>query len=194
MCNEIKLNDILQISKNDLKRTKIRLNRNNGIEEPIDIFKSNPVELLNWNFWNNKKYKRNAISIGLVDMGRDRWLLFTVAIVDDVDCTMPENTGVAANYHEWEDYRKFFGRVIVHFENKSQQMFRNAETLIDKLKVVEILPSIFTGFDFPGYDKVHISWHDLFSIVYGPTQVIRTHSKIRKPYILLQTIVMASYM
>lgn len=167
METDILLNDILQLSQADLNRTKIRLNRNNGVDNPIDIFKRAPRELLGWNFWNSMSYKKGDISIGFVDMGMDRWLLFTVAEVDSVDYSMPKNTGVASEFHELDSYKKYFGRIIVKYHNTSRQLHRLANSIINELKVVEILPSVYTGFDFPGYDKVRISWQELSSIVHG---------------------------
>ena len=112
-------------------------------------------------------YNKGDISIGFVDMGMDRWLMFTVAEVENVNHSMPRCTGVASTFHELEKYKKYFGRVIIKYHNTSRQLHRLANSIISELRVVEILPSMFTGFDFPGYDKVRISWQELSSIVNG---------------------------
>ena len=176
----LKLNDLLHLTDDELQITKIRLNRRstNG-QNPIDIYKRNPKELLDWNYYNNKSYKAGQISIGLVDMGNHRWLLFTVGRIDRL-LPQPINTnggtgGVQVDYTTLTKYESFFGRTIVSYHNKSRQLFRDAlsvgkhdtEPLIDQLVVQEILPSVYNGFDFPGYDKVSLSYDELSTIVQG---------------------------
>ena len=39
---KILLNDLLNFSDNDLKRAKVKLNKWNGINDPIEVYKSNP--------------------------------------------------------------------------------------------------------------------------------------------------------
>ena len=172
---KLKLNDLLQLNQEELKRTKIRLNTYNGDKNPIDEFKKNPQYLLDWNYWNNKTYKKGQISIGLVNMGNDKWLLFTVGLITKIlDFPISNDhkkgdvkNGVQVEYDTFEKYQDLYGRVVVGYHNDSQQMFRNAESLIDQLVVKEILPSIFTGFDFPGYDNVSLTYEQLETIIKG---------------------------
>lgn len=171
----LKLNDLLNLSDEDLSVTKIRLNTNNGKNNPIDIFKSNPRELLDWNYWNNKTYKVGQISIGLVNMGDDKWLLFTVGKIvkmrnfpiDGQGLRSVDGKGVEVEYETIEDYNDLYGRVIIRYHNDSQNMFRNARPLIDELVISAILPSVYSGFEFPGYDKVCLSYNELKTIVQG---------------------------
>ncbi|MBE5744419.1 MAG: GIY-YIG nuclease family protein [Clostridiales bacterium] len=168
--DKLKLNDILQLTKEELSRTKIRLNTYNGDKNPIDEFKKNPQLLLDWNYWNNKPYKEGQISIGLVNMGNHKWLLFTVGVIKKVLSTPIKSNdginGIQVEYETLEKYNDLYGRVVVHYHNKTQQLFRNADLLND-LEIKEILPSVFTGFDFPGYDNVCLSFEELESIVNG---------------------------
>ena len=161
----IRLNDILRFSEEQISRTKIRLNKNNGVENPIDVFKRDPAKLLDWNYWNSKKYKENQISIGLVDMGNSRYLLFTIGVIKKVNNI--DGQGVAVEYDTLSEYEQFFGRLVVNYHNKSQQLFRNAKSIMDELIVAEILPSVYSGFDFPGYDNVCLSFKELETIVNG---------------------------
>lgn len=172
MNGKLKLNDLLHLSNNDLKNTKIRLNTYNGKTNPIEEYKKNPQTLLKWNYWNNKSYKKDQISIGLVKMNDSSWLLFTIGkitkeLAKPVYFENDPNEGVQVEYETLNQYNDLFGRVIVHYENKSQQMFRNAEGFIDELEVKEILPSVYTGFDFPGYDNVCLSYSQLETIING---------------------------
>ena len=166
MNGQLKLNDLLQLTKEDLSRTKVRLNMDNGEKDPIDIFKKNPDELLSWNYYNNKTYKQNQISIGLVNRGNDCYLLFTVGRILKV-LDLPKNTAVGVEYETIDEYKDLYGRVVVSYHNNSQNLFRNADTIMDDLIIKEILPSVFTGFDFPGYQNVFLSFDQLETIVNG---------------------------
>jgi hypothetical protein len=163
---EIKLNDLLKLTDEEIARVRIRLNRDNGVTDPIDEFKKNPQTLLTWNYWNNHSFKENQISIGFVNMGNDRWLLFTVGVIKKVVDKPKDFKGVQVEYCTLKKYEPLYGRVVVKYHNTVQQMIRKGE-LLDELVVSEILPSVFTGFDFPGYDKVCLSYSELENIVNG---------------------------
>ncbi len=164
---KIKLNDLLKLTEEEIARSKIRFNQSNGIDNPIEIFKSNPQKLLDWNYWNSQSYKVGQISIGLVKMNYDEWLLFTVGTIMKVK-NMKSNSGVACEYKTAnERYGQLFGRVIVKYHKKFQSQFPNASTVLEDLEVKEILPSVFSGFDFPGYDNVSLTYYELETILKG---------------------------
>ena len=189
MSNQLKLNDILNLTQEELARTKIRLNTYNGERNPIDEFKKNPQLLLDWNYWNNKPYKKGQISIGLVNMGNHRWLLFTVGVIKKILERPLKSSeginGIQVEYETLEKYKHLYGRVVLYYHNKTQQLFRNAD-LINDLEVKEILPTVFTGFDFPGYDSVCLSFEELETIVNG--NYISYHNALRnQKAVYLQT-------
>lgn len=175
MNGKLKLNDLLNLTDEELYNTKIRLNTYNGVTNPIEDFKKDPNSLLAWNYWNNKTYRVGQISIGLVSMGNDKWLLFTVGKITKVlehpidingklrDC----KDEIQVEFETLEKFKDLFGRVIVDYSNHSQQLFRNANGLIDKLIVKEVLPSVYSGFEFPGYDNVCLSYDELRTVVKG---------------------------
>ena len=117
MNGKLKLNDLLGLTQEELSRTKIRLNTNNGYTNPIDEFKKNPQLLLNWNYWNNKSYRVGQISIGLVNMGNNRWLLFTVGHIKRVLDAPIESSdginGVQVEYETLDKYNDLFGIVVL---------------------------------------------------------------------------------
>lgn len=166
MNGKLKLNDLLQFTDEELARTKVRLNTNNKSSNPIDIYKENPKQLLNWNYHNNKHYRANQISVGLVYMGNDSYLLFTVGrIIRELD--KPVEDGIGVEYETLNQYSDLFGRVVVSYHNEVQQLFRNANSIMDDLVVKEILPSMYTGFEFPGYQNVYLTYRELKTIVNG---------------------------
>ena len=169
MKGKLKLNDLLGFTEEELAQTRIRFNKSTRKANPIDIYKSNPEKLLEWNYHNNKTYKQNQISIGLVrmDTSKDEWLLFTVGKIKKVKDVLPKFYGVAVDYETFKDYEDLYGRVIIEYHNNSRQMLRKAIGLIDDLIIKEILPSMYTGFDFPGYKNVKLFFKDLATIVNG---------------------------
>ena len=166
MNGKLKLNDLLRLTPEQLAKTKVRLNKYNGEKNPIDDFKKDPNSLLHWNYHNNKPYKEGQYSIGLVHMNGDRYLLFTVGKILKV-LDIPKNNGVGVKFETLEEYKDLYGRVVVSYHNTSQNLFRNADSIMDDLIVTEIIPSIYTGFDFPGYQNVSLTFEQLKTIVEG---------------------------
>jgi|BioPla2DNA2_1021312.scaffolds.fasta_scaffold11186_2 predicted GIY-YIG superfamily endonuclease len=168
----IKLNDLLKLSPEELVNTKIRFCQHNGEADPIELFKRNPNELLGWHYWNSQKYKPGQLAIGVVKMNPEEWLLFTVGrVIKDLKLPGP---GVGFEYEtlgfvkeKGIDYSDYYGRVVISYHKKMMSQFPNANTVIDDFIIKEILPSQFTGFDFPGYENVSLSFSELETIING---------------------------
>lgn len=163
----ITLNDILKIE--NLTNVRIRFNlmfRQNW--NPIDIFKSGEIDVLNegqyWNYKGRKSYKNGQITIGLIKIKarEDFYLLFHIGkITKDLNIL----NGVGYEYETLPEYEKYFGRIIVKYQNKVQTLIRNATSVIHDIEVVQILPDVFDNDIFPGYDKVNISWEELTRVL-----------------------------
>ena len=165
--SSIKLNDILRLES--LNNVKIRFNlmfEDNW--NPIEIFKNNEMEvLLNGQYWNyNKKksYKEGQTTIGLIRINSNDnlWLLFHIGKVTK---DLNRFNGVGYEYETISEYEKYFGRLIVRYKNKHQQMIRIADTVIENCEVAQILQDVFDNDIFPGYDKVNISWEELKRVI-----------------------------
>lgn len=165
MTTKLKLNDLLNLSEDELKNTKVKFNQWNGETNPIDRYKENP-EIINneWFFWRNKDryFKVGQIAICFLKLKEDIWLLTTIKNV-----TKEFNVTNGINYdgEEIKRFKPYFGRVIVkyHKSHAAQGVFAN--TIMNKCEVVQILPSLFDGDDFPGYDKVRLSYYQLETII-----------------------------
>ncbi len=168
----ILLNDLLKLTDEELKNTKVRFCQYNGENDPIKLFKKNPETLLGWHYWNSQNYKVGQYSIGLVKMKGDDWLLFTVGkITKDLKLGHP---GIGYEYETIQDfpekkvnYADYYGRVVIKYHKSMRSQFPNANTVINDFVVKEILPSLFTGFDFPGYENVSLSYDELETIING---------------------------
>jgi len=164
---QILLNEILNIQ--NLENVKIRFNLMvDDNWNPIEFFKNNDeASLLNGQYWNyNKKksYQNGQITIGLILLNKkdNLWLLFHVGkITKDLNIF----NGVGYEYETLSRYDKYFGRLIIKFKNKSQNMIRKAESVISDCEVDQILPNIFNNDVFPGYENVNISWEELSNII-----------------------------
>lgn len=163
--NKLYLNQLLQISNDDMHKVKVRFNQSNGFEYPMELYKQNPDILNNrWLFWRTKTRYFNVgqIAICLLKLSEDKWLLTTIKEV-----TEEFNVLNGINYagKELEKYSAFYGRVIIKYHKTSQQQGRYFADIKDELEVVQILPAVFDGDDFPGYDNVRLSYSQLETII-----------------------------
>ncbi|MCG7856688.1 GIY-YIG nuclease family protein [Flavihumibacter sediminis] len=165
--NSIKLNDILQLD--NLQNVKIRFNLmflNNW--NPIELFKTKEFKILldghYWNYKRNKSYKEGQITIGFIRI-KSKENYFLLFHIGKVTKDLGVYDGVGYEYETLPNYEKYFGRLIIHFKNTSQNVIRNAESVIEDCEVVQILPDLFDNDIFPGYDKVNISWKDLSKVI-----------------------------
>lgn len=161
----IKLNDILHFPTNEISNIKIKFNiPENGVN-PLDLFQTNPEEInTQWLFWREKQsyFAEGQIAICFARIDGDNWLLTTIKRVTK---DLGVYQGVAFDGVELDEYKKYFGRVIVKYHNKSKSMGRYFTTICDELIVNQILPYSFDGYDFPGYDNVRLSYEQLSLII-----------------------------
>ena len=155
------LKDLLRFSEEELNRVKIKFNQHNGFDNPMDLYKNNP-EIVNtqWLFWNTKQryFDVGQIAICLLKLSYDLWLLTTIKLVTK---DLGVSGGISFEGEEIERFQPLFGRVIVQYHKTSQSQGRWFTSLQDELVVNQILPDCFDGDDFPGYDKVRLSFRQL---------------------------------
>lgn len=163
--NGILLKDLLCFSDNELANVKIKFNQHNGSEDPMDLYRSNP-EIINtqWLFWNEKRryFYEGQIAVCFLKLSYDMWLLTTIKRVTK---DLGISGGVSFEGEEIEKYKPFFGRVIVQYHKTSMAQGRYFSELQDELVVNQILPDVYDGEDFPGYDKVRLSYAQLEVII-----------------------------
>lgn len=163
----ILLNDLLHLSVDDIKRTKIKFNKWNGSDDPLDLYKSNPeIPNTQWLLWHNKNGKHyfyeGQIAICFIRLFGDYWLLTTIKEIDRV---LDVEEGIGYEAHEIEFLKKYFGRIIIRYHNKSMSMGRNFSGIMNELEVLEILNESYTGDEFPGYENVRVTYAQLKSII-----------------------------
>ncbi len=160
----ILLNDILNLSDDELRNTKIRFNQENMDYDPITFFKEGSERLYIGQFWNYKtrSFKVGQIAIGFIRIDRDKWLLFDVSVITK---DLGKFNAMGYEYHTLKKYSKYFGRLIVKYSNKHQNLIRRAESVIDECEVFEIISDTFRDDDFPGYENVDLSWIELQRVI-----------------------------
>lgn len=159
------LNDLLHLNPSYLDRGKVRFNQYNGEVEPMEVYLRNPDDVnTTWLFWRAKRRYFNVgeIAFCLFQLSQDTWLLSTIKRITR---ELGVNDGVNYEGEELLEYMPYFGRVIVKYRKTHQTQVVYARKVINELEVEQILPSIFDGVNFPGYDKVRLSYDQLSTIV-----------------------------
>lgn len=161
---KIALNDLLYIKPEDYANTRIKFNQHNGTHDPMDLYLQNPdIVNVRWFLWRSQRkyYRVGQVAICLLKLSYDTWLLTTIKrITKDLDV----NEGVNYEGEKLEEYRKYFGRVILKYHKTFQTQCREYGSICDDLEVLEVLPALFDGDEFPGYDRVRLSYAQLHSI------------------------------
>lgn len=165
MDREILLNDLLQISEDTLKKTKIKFNQWNGEAYPMDEYQRDPDMINNqWLFWRNKNryFEVGQIAVCMLKLSSDTWLLTTIKkVTKELDVMK----GINYEGEELDSYSQFYGRVIVKYQKKHQTQVVYLSNIIDQLEVVQVLPTIYNGEDFLGYDNVYLRHKQLETII-----------------------------
>lgn len=171
---KISLNDILHLNDEDIKNSKIELNMTEGKDGERHIDKwlnSSEKEKENGttkcSYWpkygNQSNFKVGQKVFSFIRKDYDEWLFISAAII----LSVPENRN--ADVQILEEYKPLFGRLIMKF-HKGNTMARhifNLSYLKGEEEVVEILPCMYNGEQFEGYDNVNLSYDKLQGIFSG---------------------------
>lgn len=167
MMNRIQLNNILNFKPADLENTKIRfVLKAPDQADPLEIFKNKQEDkLLQHHYYNykNKSYKVGQLTIGFIRIKDDLWLLFHVGHITKDLNKLECHDGY--EYEHLTEYDKYLGRLVVKYKNDTQQLIRNATSVIDKIEISQILPDIFDNDIFPGFENVNLSWKELSRVI-----------------------------
>jgi len=165
MEKQILLNDLLHLTEEELNRTKVKFNQWNGQESPMDEYKKDPEKINSqWLFWRTEQryFNIGQIAVCLLRLTYDTWLLTTVK---EVTKEFGIKNGVNYEGVEFVRLQSYFGRVIIKYQKSHQTQGIFINNILDKLEVVQILPTLFDGEDFPGYDNVRLTYSQLQVII-----------------------------
>lgn len=148
-------------------KAKMHLDRNNGIEDPIDVFISGDFE--EWQRWQSRHYFTRPYVVSMVQAGEPTLWLFA-GLYKPTDKVWIAKTEEEAG-HYWYDLDRqtvadeWMGRLYLRSPYKYRNSWTYGETLADKLTVVELLPERLSIGAFPGFKAVNIGMEELRILV-----------------------------
>jgi len=165
--DKITLNEILKIDNLENVKFRFLMGERHGYHS-IENFKNNDfTNLLSGHYWNytkNKSYKVNQLTFGFIRIKENEnlWLLYHASkITKDLNVL----NGIGYEYEILHEYEKYFGRLVIKYKNESQNLIRNADSVINRCELHQILPDVFDNDIFPGYDSVNVSWLELSRVI-----------------------------
>jgi hypothetical protein len=162
---KILLDDLLHFPADLRDNVKIRFNQYNGSDNPMDLYLREP-ETVNtrWLFWRTKQryFDVGQIAVCLLKLSPDTWLLTTIKRITN---ELGIYDGINYEGEELEEYRQYYGRVIIKYHKTMQAQGVYYSTVRNDMEVLQLLPAAFDGDEFPGYDNVRLSYVQLASIL-----------------------------
>ena len=158
------LADLIPFLEENQKDIKIHFAK--GYYDADDALK----EFLSGNFkaWQdgqgNKNFEKKYI-LSLIRLNNEEWLF--VGIYRSYGCTLHKE-----GRRTWYQYRtklldegsELIGKAIVGFKRTFRQSYCCLQNYIDELDVLEIRRTEY-NISFPGYDKVRITWEELYTVI-----------------------------
>lgn len=171
---EYKLNNILNLTEEEIKNSKIELNMRAGIggEYYLDRWlklteeekESGISDCSYWGWYGKQKnFNVGNLAFSFIQMTSEEWLLISVAKI----LAVPKD--MRADINILEKYKPLFGRLIVNYKkgNTYSRYVFNMSTCLNNCVVKEILPCIYSGETFNGYDNVNIRFDKLSAVFAG---------------------------
>lgn len=173
---ELFLNDILRLSDKEIKNSKIELNMRAGSngESFLDVWlgysekeklSGKCTECSYWGWYGSQKnFNEGQVVFSFIRMqSDDEWLLISVGKIINI----PENG--RADVEIINQFKPLFGRLVIRLKkgNTFARYVFNLSKFINQAVVKEILPAMYNGEIFKGYDKIHLSFGKLQSILKG---------------------------
>lgn len=167
----ILLNDILHLTEEEIKHSKIALNMKYGGKSHFDRWNESDPNNRDVSYSYSAYYtgkQRNFTFIGQKVYGfvqlptsNKRWLFVTAGVIKDIPKKGP------CSYETIESLRGFFGRLIIELPkgNTNSRYIFNLSKYINQAVVIEILENEYQALRFEGLDNVHLSFHDLMLVL-----------------------------
>ena len=171
---DLKLNDIFNLSEQEIKNSKIELNISKGkkgasyidlwlaLDEESKISGKNRLSFWPW-YGKSRNFYVGQNVFSFIKKTNNEWLLISAAKI----LSIPEDD--YAEVEILEKYKPLFGRLIINYY-KGNTMGRytfKLSHLNNEEKVKEILPCLYSGETFEGYDKVNLPFKKLNDIFNG---------------------------
>lgn len=159
------LDDILHFTPDEIPNVRIKFNIWNGYHDPLDLYKEDP-DLVNvqWFLWHDEAryFHTGQTAICFLRISTDVWLLTTIKKITK---ELPVTGAIGYEADEVEEYKKYFGRVLVKYHNTKRSMGRIYSAVAGDMEVLQVLNEQFTGNDFPGYESVRLTYRALKNVL-----------------------------
>ncbi len=166
---DIKMDSLFCLNDEEISRCKVELNTHIGIEAWLsnpDYDKENGCceECSYWGGRLRSNYDENDIVFSFIQLGsNDEWLLVSAARI--INAPKHERAKVEI----LDRYKPFFGRLVMKYKRKQGLMkfVLRFNYVSSYATIKEILPCLYSGRRFEGYDKVHLSFQELQDVIDG---------------------------
>lgn len=182
---ELRLNSIFNLSEEEIKNSKIELNISNGKygDSYLDIWLSldeeaktggkNKISYWPW-YGRSRNFYVGQNVFSFIKKGYNEWLFISAAKI----LSIPEND--RAEVVILEKYKPLFGRLIINYykgNTMGRYTFRLSH-LNGEETVKEILPCLYSGDSFNGYDNVNLPYKKLKDVFDG--RIMPTYAEALK--------------
>lgn len=173
---KIYLNNVFHLSEENVAKSKLELNMRENKNGPLHLDnwlelteKEKEIGVSKCSYWGWYSKQQRNFQVGdlvfsFVQMQEiDEWLFISSGEVIEI----PKDD--YAKMKILEEYRPFFGKLIIKYK-KGNTYSRYVFNLKDRLNdcvLKEILPSMYTGEKFEGFDKVNLPYGKLDKIFKG---------------------------
>ena len=157
----IPLNDILSIAAPE--EYKLHLACWNGERHPLDVYVADPANWLGWNEWRGRKNdwtRPRILSFMEFYPKSDAWLFGGVFEV-------LERRADSYKLQPEARFEKFVGRLVASFRRYQGMRGRafRLESYLDQFTVAEILPRVYSGESFPGFEWIDHDFGTLEAVI-----------------------------
>ena len=171
----MKLQELLPFLAKNQNEFKVHCATPNGENNPLSIWLSGQDNFTkDQNIQTKKNFERKYI-LSFCEINKNvEWLFVGIYESFGVkEIIKDKNTGKELNIYDTrltKEGKEFIGKLVVGFDLKEEspsaarQRYRYLESLLDKMEVLE-LKREKVKVEFPGYDKVNISWKDLENVI-----------------------------
>lgn len=190
---DLYLSDIWQPS--DVAAFKVHFARWNGTRQPLNALARSQEE---WRSWQEYYPGRNdfsrpyIFSLAQIPGDSDLWMFGGIWTVDGL--ISDERGGQKYQVSRADELQAMIGRLVLHRQYRQRQTRGNFENHFPEFAVHEIRAEAFTGRDFPGFDKVHLSFEELETLVaHNRVDWLTALSTIKGVYLITDTVSQKRY-
>ena len=155
------LKEVLPFIEENSTDIKIHFARGSKIpEEALQVFLAG--EFKPWQEHQNKRNFEKPYILSLIRLGNWEWLF--VGIYESKGCKEQKDGSFVYKTKLTNIGADLIGKAIIHFKRDFRQSYCLLENHIDSLELLEIRRNEYSK-PFPGYDKVCISWGELYTVI-----------------------------